>query len=1054
MDKKLEQEPNYWRSFEELHDSNSFAKATQSEFSQEATEAPVLAEMAPVDRRKFLGLMAAGAALAGTGCYNYQDGGEVLPYNKMNERTIPGVATYFASTIQSNGASHGVLVKSRIGRPIKVDGNPEHPVNKGKVPAQVQVSIASLYDPERLTQPTHKGEDINWETSLKKLADNLEAAADEDKDIVLYTNSVLSPSKAKLLKKIKEKYPTTKIISAELHDEEYITKAWKQLYGVEQVPSMSWGKARVIVALENDLLHSESHMHEQRAFGNNREVKRGEKINRLYSVEGDFSVTGGASDIRLRLNPTLQQAFLQALLTTLVKEQNLGQGVVTREITALLNGPTLAQFAEAQGWDKSVVEVLVKDLVHFRQSSVIAAGPKLSENVQILSLAINQVLGSTKLYKLASVSTPLIPLSSREDIIKVVAQMAAGKVGVVLHLESNPVFHLPVELDYAKALESVDYVATFSTIKSETVAKSHSVFAINHALESWNDFSDKPGVYSIQQPMIAPLYKTRQLEDILLALGGRKFQIGGYRKFVKNTAVNNIRKEMGSILPRTLFWQTTVHDGFVLTPKSELPALNINSESLAKSLKKLPKPANGFNPANGLTVIFKRASAIGDGSLANIGWLQELANPISKITWDNYAAMSPATLKKHGFKQYPKSGDDFYEMINIKVDGRRIQLPVYAQAGMADDVISIELGYGETEVGVIAEGVGANAQKLMAWGGSFGAYIIDGVKATSADEFQKLASTQEHYAIDVASIPEPTPLAELIKDAHLTRGVIKEGTLKEYKDNPSFVKDKSHIPTYSMDRPHKYEGVKWAMVVDQNKCTGCSECVISCNVENNIPVVGKAEVLKGREMHWMRIDRYYSGTPEEPLMSTQPMLCQQCDNAPCENVCPVVATTHSPEGINEMTYNRCVGTRYCANNCPYKVRRFNFYNFRLQLADGYQEKPAFSLLHNPEVSVRSRGVMEKCNFCIQRINTARADSKRDKQEWTGQGVTVACQDACSTNAIYFGNINDKNSAVAKFSAHELGYKVLEETAVRPNVTYVAKVRNNHQKPEKSEGKTH
>lgn len=1048
MSKTFEQEPNYWRSFEELHDSKSFQTATKDEFSAEAAKAPSLEDMAPVDRRKFLGLMAAGAALAGTGCYNYQDHGEVFPYNKMNEKTIPGIATYFASSIQHNGASHGVLVKSRIGRPIKIDGNPEHPVNQGKVPVQIQAATASLYDPERLTAPLHKGKDASWEKVLSKLEKKLEIAQDEEQDIVLYTNSILSPSKAKLIQAFQKKYPTTTLLSSELHDERYLAEAWQQLYGLEQVPGVAWGKARVIVALENDLLATESHIHEQRAWGQAREVKKGKKINRLYAIEGDMSVTGGAADLRLRLNPAKHYAFLKALLTTLVKNHNLGMGIIDSSVSAQLNGPDLLTYAKSEGLDENVIEVLVKDLLHAKNKAFIAAGPKLAKDVQILALAVNQVLGSTKLYKHTSVSNAILPLSPQPLIKKAIAKMETGKVGVLIHLESNPVFHLPPSLGYASALEKVGHVFTFSSVKSETVGLSDCVIPINHALESWNDFADKAGVYSIQQPMIAPLHNTRQLEDVFMMFAlGRKYDQAGYRKLVKKTATKDIRSLTGSTLPKKLFWQTAVHDGFVATPVKDFPELTLNSQVLTQSLTQSSKAPQG------ITVIFKQSNSIGDGDMANIGWLQELAHPISKITWDNYAAMAPETIKKNGFKIYPKSGDDEYEMINLKVDGRKIQLPVYAQAGMAEDVVSVELGYGQSNVGVIAENVGFNAQKLMSWGSKFGSWILDGVKVTSATTFHKLASTQEHYAIDASDIHGLAPLAELIEDAHLKRGIIKEGTLDDYKSNPKFVQDMQHAPTYTMDRPHKYPGVKWGMVVDQNKCTGCSECVIACNVENNIPVVGKDQVLRGREMHWLRIDRYYSGTAENPQMATQPMLCQQCDNAPCENVCPVVATTHSPEGVNEMTYNRCVGTRYCANNCPYKVRRFNFYNFRLQLADAHQEKPAFSLLHNPEVSVRSRGVMEKCNFCMQRLNNARAESKRLKQEWTGKGVTVACQDACSTNAIYFGNLNDPKSAVNKFSSHELGYKVLEETAVRPNVTYVAKVRNNHKKTE-SEGKAH
>jgi Fe-S-cluster-containing dehydrogenase component len=632
-------------------------------------------------------------------------------------------------------------------------------------------------------------------------------------------------------------------------------------------------------------------------------------------------------------------------------------------------------------------------------------------------------------------------LSSEEEIRALITDLNQGNVGVLINLNANPVYHLASDLQLDQAIAKATYSVSLVESSNETSKLTTVSVPVNHALESWGIARSKNGVVDLQQPVIASVFKSRQLEDLLISyLTESTFSDVAYRELIKSYVKTTVYAEANSLLTAEEFWVNSLHDGFAKVSLAEKEVVD-SFDAISQI-----KPSM---PSKGMVVALKASQYLGDGSMANVGWLQEVPHPVTKITWDNYAMMSLATMKKLGLKAFPGSGDYSYEVVTVKVNGKSIEIPAFTQPGIAEDQVVIELGYGRSEVGVVGEGVGVNAIPLMSSKYKVSPLVYGDVKVASAGKFYDLASTQEHYAINAENMGGVSDyLNESIEDAHLKRFIIQEGTIEQYKANPNFLHDdRPHYPTVSLDRPHKYEGVKWGMSIDLNKCTGCGDCVIACNVENNIPVVGKDQVKMGREMHWMRIDRYYSGSTENPTASIQPMLCQHCDNAPCENVCPVVATSHSPEGINEMTYNRCVGTRYCANNCPYKVRRFNFYNFRDHFAGEHQEKPVFALLHNPEVTVRSRGVMEKCSFCVQRVNNARAASKRNHEEWNGQGMVTACQESCSSNAIAFGNLNDTESTVATNKKHKLTYRVLDETAVESNVRYIAKIRN-------IEGKSH
>jgi molybdopterin-containing oxidoreductase family iron-sulfur binding subunit len=522
---------------------------------------------------------------------------------------------------------------------------------------------------------------------------------------------------------------------------------------------------------------------------------------------------------------------------------------------------------------------------------------------------------------------------------------------------------------------------------------------------------------------VEPLYGNRQKEGVLLAWMSADGTYGEslYHAYLMKRwegEVYPVLKPKAEFRP---FWLSSLHDGVIDVPTRSAPL-----RPFAHPATPVPEDPQGF------LLALRPAHFVGDGRFANNGWLQELPHPISKVVWDNYAACSPETARELGL--------DEDGLIEITVGSTSRTLPVLIQPGQADHVVSVELGYGRKEGGPIGSDVGTEVQSLLPFEAITGPRIVRGARISRAEGRGTLVTTQEHHAIDDG------PLAERLKDIHLKRKIIREGTLEEYRKDPGFLQEEKP-ELFNIAASVEYNGVKWAMSIDLNKCVGCNACVAGCNVENNIAVVGKDQVGRGREMQWLRIDRYYAGSPDDPRLSHQPMLCQHCDNAPCENVCPVVATTHSPDGLNQMAYNRCVGTKYCSNNCPYKVRRFNFYNFRQELVDGYYTQDPVALMHNPEVTVRSRGVMEKCTFCIQRITEARQHATEQGRALNGNDVTTACQQACPAQAIVFGDMNDPASTISARRKHPLGYSVLEELNVRPNVTYIARLRNTH--PEKN-----
>lgn len=1004
-------DPNYWRSFEELYGDKDFIKQHENEFKS-STDEDTFSSMSMVSRRKFLALLGASAAFAGVSCSDYRDKGEIIPYNIKPEEITVGQPNFYASTCKSCSNACGILVKTREGRPIKIDGNQYHPVSKGKLCAQGQASIMNLYDPDRIKNP-RKNEngrfvDYNWNDVNDEILLDLMSAG--DKEIAIVTGKIVSPTTKKVLEDFKEKYPSTKIYSYELFNSSIKNSAWKKCYGSGDFPSIKWNKADVILSLDGDFLgESNNKVENVRLFAENRDVTE-KRFNRLYSVEGNLSLTGTNADCRFQLRPDLQYDFAMSLINELRKKN-----VVSHPVD--VSGYSLSELAKKENLDFKLLSRMVDDLVQNRGRSIIYAGDHLPEQVQIAVNLLNDELGNSSLYEDKSKNISVLPLSTNDELKELASKLKEGNIAVVIHLNSNPVYHLPSDIDYKSALENAGMVVTFADLENETSSVSDFVVPINQTLEAWGDAKTRTEFYSLQQPVIAPLYNTREQEAILLTWieqDNEAYTEKLFHKYLMKNWEENIYPALNSDLDFKKFWYQALHDGIVYSKDKFIASNSININSTAL-LKRTPN-------IGGYALHLKESYQVRDGRFANNGWLQELPHPVSKVTWDNYAAISPASAKELGFE----NGD----IAEVTAGTHTLQIPVFLQPGAAKNTITIELGYGRINSGTVETDVGFNANTLLSTEG-LTQWLYTGADIKKVSGKYNLVTAQTIYAFDQGDKI----------DLPKKRDIIKEGTVKEYLKDPDYLKEKGYHELESVNPPIEYSGLKWGMSIDLNKCLGCNDCVVACNVENNIPVVGKEQVDKGREMHWLRIDRYYSGTADDPLVSNQPMLCQHCDQAPCENVCPVAATNHSPDGLNQMVYNRCVGTRYCSNNCPYKVRRFNFYNFRDHFRDGYQEEPVFALLQNPEVTVRSRGVMEKCTFCVQRISEARSQATAEGRELKGSDVTTACQDACGTNAIKFGDINDEQGEFFNYRNHELGYYALDELNIKPNVTYIAKLRN-------------
>ncbi len=1030
----------YWQNFGDLTESERFQKASQNEFQEELLP---LAELdgkgildAATPRRdflKYLGFSTAAAALAAS-CNTPVK--KSVPYLNRPDDVTPGVANYYASTYVNGGDAISVVVKQRDGRPIKIEGNELSSVTKGGTNAQSQASVLDLYDPTRLRHPLQKnGNDYKEVTSFDAF-DKMVAAAVAGlggKSLVLLTSTVNSPSTLQVIAEFLAKYPGSRHVQYDAVSYSGMLQANELSYGKRAIPSYHFDKAKTIVSLGADFLGTwVSPTEFSKQYAENRKVKSTKpELSRHIHFESMMSMTGSNADDRYTHKPSQTGAVALALLA------KLGGAVTAPALDAKLMA----------GIDKTVAALNAS-----KGAALVVCGSN-DVNVQVVVNAINEAIGANGT-TINWGSTTNTRKGIDAEMVQLVNDMNAGTVGGLFVYDCNPAYSYTDSKKFIDGLAKVPVSVSFNGTMDETTEQCKYVLPSHHWLESWGDAEPKAGYVSLMQPTINPLFKTRPYQTSLLKWAGNPLD---YETYFKNYWTG----KLGS----TANWDKALQDGVIEPATPTVSAGGYNGAALAAAAAKIATIKGG----NYEVVLYEKIS-IGNGAQANNPWLQEVPDPISKVTWDNYAMVSPGFAKAflsldvmHNQRQA-----DAYEVtpekpvIKITVNGKSVELPALIIPGLNDATVAVAVGYGRSSAvkeqildrtGRAAAGAGKNVYPLVTTDGTTFQYsAIATVEKTS--EVYPLAQTQVHGFTEDRPIIYETNVASYIADpkavlAHATHE--REVVLMPH-GKTDYVKDATIYPD------HVKPGVKWGMSIDLNTCTGCSACVVACTAENNVSVVGKIQVQRAHEMHWLRIDRYFTGDLENPDVVYQPMLCQHCDNAPCENVCPVAATNHSSEGLNQMTYNRCIGTRYCANNCPYKVRRFNWldYNGADSFADN--QKPLIGtdtnevilqmnddltrMVLNPDVTVRGRGVIEKCSFCVQRLQESKLEAKKAQDPSLVRNVKTACSQACPTNAISFGNVNDMQSDVslARKDATRNFY-VLEQLHVLPNVSYLAKVRN-------------
>ncbi|MFO1063679.1 MAG: TAT-variant-translocated molybdopterin oxidoreductase [Pirellulales bacterium] len=1045
---------DYWRSLSELEGTPEFEQYLQREFPQAASEFPE-----GVSRRRWLKLMSASLALgAAAGCRYGPD--KIAAFVNRPANTVPGIPKYIATNIELAGRAVHALVTSYDGRPIKVDGNAEHPLMKGSEPNNIakegksrfasagsdlytQACILGLYDPDRLDKVVRrvdgKAVDSNWEGFDKFAAERFESLkASSGKSLAILTAPTLSPTVQRLIADLVKALPETTVAVYSSVDNTAQEAAASQLAGAPAELLYNLEAAKVIVALDDDLLgsHANSVLY-SRQFAKGRTPVL-DKMNRLYSVESRYTVTGSSADSRLPLRSSQIEYFVAKLEKKVVE---LKGGVAPK--AAAEGEKPFDEIPTAEQAERTL-DAIAEDLVKNAGKSLVTVGAHQPLNVQLAVLRINKLLGSI------GVTVSLMPSRTAIASVKTVGlaefteRVSGGGIDTVWVLGDNPVYTAPADVDLAKTLKSVAHSVYFTEYVDETADVTGWNVPTAHALESWSDVRGVDGSYGIGQPQIDPLLNGRSKAELLSVLSGQPGAVG--LELVKTTAA----LVSPGLSVRT--WSEALHNGYVA---------GVTSAPLG-SAGNIDAPINDaefdFGPSeNGkLEVLLYNSDTLFDGRFANNVWLQELPQPTTKLVWDNAALVSPETAEALGLKQGARMG----ELCRLVVGKATIEIPVFIVPGQANGAISLALGYGRKCSGLGDGDTAVVGHSVRALRGLKTLSIVTGVEARPTSIPYKLATTQDHFAIDALGLGET---------AKRSIQLIREGTLEQV--DAEYVK---HLGTHHPDLFSLWEEPidieekdptvlhQWAMTVDLNKCTGCSACVVACQSENNVPVVGKEQVSRGREMHWLRIDRYFTGDRNAPKIVNQPVACMHCETAPCEQVCPVAATVHTEEGINAMAYNRCIGTRYCANNCPYKVRRFNYFNYNTEYGYfyGWQDwreqanRKLQQLVLNPEVSVRGRGVMEKCTYCIQRVQYGKINARNEGRPLQDGEIKTACQEACPTQAIIFGDQKDPSSWVARLQKDPRNYSMLEELNVKPRTQYLARVRNVHQRLKTTEQLVH
>jgi len=993
-----------WRSLSELAQDPQFLEAMAREFPEAASEL-----LSRSSRRDFLKLMGASLALAGlgfSGCRWPRE--EIAPYAREPEGLLPGKVVRYATAMELGAAAVGLLVTSYDGRPIKVEGNPRHPGSLGAANAWHQASVLGLYDPDRSKVPVRQ---LNGQVLRQNREDFTTFArshfavlrASGGAGLCILAEPSSSPTLQFLVRSLLKQLPGASYYEYAPLSLDNVREAAHQVLGGAYRTHYALDKARVIVAFDEDfLLHHPNAVRYTRDFAQGRQPVQG-KMSRLYCVESAVSVTGAQADHRIALRPSELPAALCALAVQLTDELGLP---LPASAQALL--PALRACAGQLAAPPLICQV-AQDLLAHRAEGLICVGPQQPPAAHALCCLLNEALGNA----VSTVSYSPEPALGRQPqpqelaLQELAGRMAAGSVDTLVILGGNPAYDMPADLQFAESLAKVPHSFRLGLYHDETSHLCTWHVPQAHYLESWGDARAWDGTLSVVQPLIAPLYDGISALELLALVTGDPLS-DGY-SLVRRTLQSQVGAQAVDF---EALWRKVLNDGV-------LEGSSVKLEQPAGQYQWLGAALAGLQSAQqeeGYELALTPDASVYDGRYGNNGWLQELPDPLTKLTWDNALLISTADAKREGLKHG--------EMVELTAGGQTLRAPVYIMPGQAAGALSIALGYGRPGAGIVGTGVGVDAYPLRTLAN---AAYLRGVKLAATGRRYKLAEVQDHWVIDRVGFQERGKrVGELARAANLGF----------YAQHPNFAQQMSFVPPLkSLWTEHDYEGHRWGMVIDLNACTGCGACMAACVAENNVPVVGKKRVAQGREMHWLRVDRYFEGDPASPKVVHQPLTCHHCENAPCEQVCPVAATLHSEEGLNQMVYNRCVGTRYCSNNCPYKVRRFNFFNYRKHLTETVE------MQYNPEVTVRSRGVMEKCSYCIQRIAAVRIPAGNAHRPVLDGEIVPACAQTCPARAITFGDLSDPDSAVSKLRADSRVYVVLAELNVKPRTAYLAKVRN-------------
>jgi MoCo/4Fe-4S cofactor protein with predicted Tat translocation signal len=947
----------FWKSLEELTDSPAFQDYLTHEF-------PHLAEPAglTMNRRDFLKLIAASLALAGLTACSREPQEKIVPHvYSPREELVAGLPLFFATAGLLGGYAMGILVRSDMGRPTKIEGNPLHPASLGATDVFTQASVLDLWDPDRSQTLKYRGRIATWDTLLAVITARIhEFERTQGRGLRILTETITSPTLAHQLKALLKRYPKAKWHQYEPLNRSNTLEGSRLAFGEPLEPRYDFTRADTVLSLDADFLGlfpgSVRYAHD---FMSRRQA---ETMNRLYAVESSPTLTGAFADHRLALPARDIEAVARLVARRL--------GINVEQSYA----PVSEQWIAAVARDLKPA------------ASLVLAGDAQPPFVHALAQAMNAALGNIGATVTYSDPVAANPINHIDSLKELIVDLAQGNVTTLMILGGNPVFTAPADLKFSAWLRKASLSIHLGLYDDETAEACDWHIPEAHSLEEWSDARAFDGTVTVLQPLIAPLYHGHSAHELLAVLMGEP-------RASTYDIVRTYWQSQNRAPDFEVFWKKLLHEGLI--EGSALPSKSVVLRHDFLSLKPL-------QPEPGLELLFAPDPTVYDGRFANNGWLQELPKSLTKLTWDNAALISPALAERLNLASE--------EMVELRYRGRSAHAPIWITPGHPDNSVTVTLGYGRIRTGHVGAGAGFNAYALRT---SNSPWFGGSLTIHKTGKHYPLATTQHHFRME-------------------GRDILRVGTLAEYRTNPSFAQQA--LPAASLYQEFKYQGYQWAMVINLNACIGCSACTIACQAENNIPIVGKEEVGRGREMHWIRVDRYYQGPPDTPDTYFQPVPCMHCEQAPCEPVCPVEASVHDSEGLNVQVYNRCIGTRFCSNNCPYKVRRFNWLQYSSNI-------PSLMAQKNPEVTVRDRGVMEKCTYCVQRINAARIEAEKEGHRIRDGDVVTACQAACPTEAITFGDLNDPESRVRQLKASPLNYALLTELNTRPRTTYLAKLTN-------------